>query len=150
MWVRDSCLHMLSLFRICISILHSRFHVLYCKYFHTWHASFLCAISPFGLIWTRVRTGWQSFSCAWNKLRMLFTTKLSARINLLTAQHRSSFNSWQFQLAKNSLLLWSTDWTTGVRSPEEAKDFPLASVSWPALRLTYPLSNEYRGSFLRG
>jgi hypothetical protein len=30
------------------------------------------------------------------------------------------------------------DWTTGLRSPAKAKDFPLASVSRPALRPTQP------------
>jgi hypothetical protein len=40
--------------------------------------------------------------------------------------------------ATQSVYLLTTDWNTGVRSPAEAKNFPVASVSRPALGPTQP------------
>jgi hypothetical protein len=46
-----------------------------------------------------------------------------------------------------SVQCLTTDWTTRIRSPADAKDFPLVSVSIPALRPTHPPTQWVPGPF---
>jgi hypothetical protein len=50
--------------------------------------------------------------------------------NIVSAMHGAG--------VAQSVHCLTTDWTTGVRSLAEARDFPLASVSRPALRRNQP------------